>query len=301
METKFLIIDGNSLACRAAFAHNPKFGPDLTTIDGKLTGGTYRFFTMLDKLLHQLKPTHVLVAWDVGRKTFRHEIYPDYKANREKKNDELFVQFSDIKKILNAVGIKNEGIIGFEGDDVVGTYIKQSKATKNFIISGDKDGFQLVNDNTWLLFPKNGFKEIEFVSPEYILNKYDVPVEKFIDLKALMGDKGDNIPGIEGCAEKTAAKLLNHYGSAKAVAATNGEIDLKGINKKVKDGIQDWIEKSDLIIDLVTIRQDVPIQYSFDQCAIDLNWENARELFQEFEFRSFIKKLNGGEFYNVEK
>lgn len=300
METKFLIIDGNSLACRAAFAHNPKFGPDLQTSYGKMTGGTHRFFTMFDKILKQIKPTHIVVAWDMGRKTFRKDIYPEYKANRETKEESLFIQFEDIKRILTSIGIKNIGVIGYEGDDIVGTYTKLSKATKTFIVSGDKDCYQLVNDNTYIIYPKNGFSEIELITPEYILNKYDITVDKFIDFKALMGDSGDNVPGINGCGEKTAIKLLKHFGSAKNVSETKGKFDLKGINSKVKDGIAEWSLNSDMILQLVTIVKDIPQQflYDFDSCEIDkIEWENAYDIFEELEFNQLISKLKKGDLY----
>lgn len=301
METRFLIIDGNSLACRAAFAHNPNFGPDLQTKDGKVTGGIFRFFTMFDKILKQIRPTHVIVGWDVNRHNWRKQVYPLYKANREKKEESLFIQFEDIKNILNAIGIKNIGVIGYEGDDIVGTYVSKSKATKNFIVSGDKDCYQLVNDNTSIVFPKVGFSEIELITPEYILNKYDIPVEQFVDLKALMGDAGDNVPGIDGCGEKTAIKLLKHYGSAKEVSNNKDNIDIKGVNKKVKAGIQEWSKQSDLIIDLVTIRKDIPEQFLFDydSCYIgnEINWDGAYQLFKELEFNALINKMHEGGLY----
>lgn len=297
METKFLIVDGNSLACRAAFAHNPKHGSDLTTFDGKLTGGTYRFFNMFDRILHQIKPTHVVIAWDVGCDTFRKCIYADYKATRERKNEDLKIQFQDIKTILELIGIKNVGIKGFEGDDIVGTYINKSEATKNFIVTGDKDAFQLVSENTSIIYPLNGFKEIQLITPEYIKEKYEIPVNLFIDLKAIMGDDGDNIKGIQGCGEKTAIKLLHHYGNVDEVVKNVGSIDCKGVNKTVKENIVEWAERIDIIKQLVTIRQDVNVPYGFNDCKISLNWENAREVFKNLEFNSFIKKLNGGEFY----
>lgn len=300
METKFLIIDGNSLACRAAFAHNPHFGPDLHTSYGKPTGATLRFMNMFDRLLHQLKPTHILVAWDVSRETFRNALDENYKANRESRTvgDELKIFFQDIKDILTKIGCKNVGVLGYEGDDIVGTYAALSKATKTFIVSGDRDSFQLVDNRTSIVYPKNGFKEVEIITPQYILEHYDIDVSKFTDLKALMGDGGDNISGISGCGEKTAIKLLKHYGSAEAVADNADNIDLKGINKTVQTGIKEWAPRSEVVRQLVTIRRDVDVPYTFDDCKLDLKWEKVRETFRELEFNYLIKKLNGGEFYN---
>lgn len=301
METRFLIIDGNSLACRAAFAHNQKFGPDLQTKNGKITGGIFRFFTMFDKILKQIRPTHVIVCWDTNRQNWRKQIYPNYKANREKKEETLFIQFEEIRNILNAIGIKNIGIIGYEGDDIVGTYVANSKATKNFVVSGDKDCYQLVNDNTYIIFPKKGFSEIELITPQYIQDKYDISVNQFIDFKALVGDTGDNIPGIEGCGEKTAIKLLKHFENAKNVASNKDNINVKGVNKNVKNNIYKWSEQIDLIIDLVTIKTDIPEQFLFDYdtCYIgnEINWDGAIELFKELEFNMLINKMHQGGLY----
>jgi len=298
IDEKFLIIDGNSIACRAAFAHNPKFGNDLSTSDGRLTGATFRFFTMLNTMLHKLKPTHVVVCWDIGRDTFRKKLDDNYKGNREKKNDELYEQFSDIKIILETIGINNVSVVGFEADDIIGTYSKLSKANKTYIVSGDKDTFQLVNKNTVVMFPRRGFNDVLEVTPEYIEEQYNINYKRFVDLKALTGDAGDNIKGIDGCAEKTASKLLNFYESALDVANNKNNIECKGINKRVKEGILNWAPDVDIILKLVTIRTDVPVYFSYDECKVDFDWDNAREIFDELEMNSFIKKLDGGELYH---
>lgn len=298
---KFLIVDGNSLACRAAFAHNPNFGPDLMTSSGKETGATYRFINMFDKLLHRLRPTHAVIGWDVGKETFRNQLDPTYKGNREKKNEDLYTQFVDIKRIISAIGIKNVGVQGYEGDDVIGTYVELSKAERNYIVTGDKDSFQLVDSKTFVVYPNGSFKDIQFITEEYISEKYGIPYKNFVDLKALMGDAGDNIKGIDGCAEKTAAKLINHYGSIDEIVKNAGDINLKGINKTVKAGILEWVPRSEIVKKLVTIRRDVPVPYSFNQCELNLNWLNAEDIFKELEMGSFVKKLSGGEFYNGEE
>ena len=297
MEKNFLIIDGNSLGCRAMFAHNEKFGADLQTFAGKPTGGTYRFISMLDKILHHLKPSHVVVGWDMQGKTFRHDLYNAYKANRERKSDEVYVQFDDIKNILELIGIKNVGITGYEGDDIVGTYVNLSKADTNYIVSGDRDEFQLINNNTFVVSPKHGFTDFELVTEEVVKEKYDVTPKMFIDFKALMGDGGDNIPGIEKCGEKTAAKLLNHYGSIENIIKNIDNIDVKGVGKSIKENMIKWSLNSKIIKKLVTIKCDVNVPYTFDECKIKLDWDNALEFFKELEFSSFTKKTHNNEFY----
>ena len=292
---KFMIIDGNSLACRAEFAHNPKFGSDLMNSNGKITGGTYRFINMLIKLLNKIKPTHIVVVWDVNRNTWRRKLYPQYKMNREKENninkDNLYIMFEDVKKILNSIGIINVEFDGYEGDDLVGTFANISTADKNFIISGDKDTFQLVDQYTSIIFPKNGFKEIDIINEKFIKDKYDVSPKQFIELKALMGDSGDNIPGIKGCAEKTAAKLLNKYGNIQNIINAQ-DINVKGINKKVISAIEDWKPLANTILKLVTIDIHVPIELEFEDCKLNINWNNALSIFQELEFNSLINKIN---------
>ena len=297
LEKKFLIIDGNSLACRALFAHNEKMGADLHTFDGKLTGGIYRFISMLDKILHQIQPTHVVVGWDIRGKTFRHDIDSEYKANRKHKSDDIYIQFDDIKNILELIGIKNVGIDLYEGDDIVGTYTTLSQADKNYIVSGDKDEFQLVSDKTFIISPKHGFSDFELVTKEIIAEKYTILAEQFIDFKVLMGDIGDNIPGIEKCGEKTAAKLLNHYGNIENIIQNIDTINIKGIGKTVIENMKKWAQQSEMIKKLVTIKCDVEVPYTFDECEINLDWDNAMDIFTELEFNSFKRKVNNNEFY----
>ena len=299
MESKFLIIDGNSLGCRAAFAHNPLKGEDLTSFDGRPTGATYRFFNMLDRILHQIRPTHVVVAWDTNSNTFRKQIYPEYKGTRKQStadNKTAQLQFEDIKNILTLIGINNVNIEGFEGDDIVGSYTELSTADKDFIVTGDKDSFQLVTENAVVIYPLNGFKEIQIINPQYIEKKYNIEVDKFVDFKALMGDDGDNIKGINGCGEKTALKLLEKLGSAKAVAEYKEE-KLDGINKKVMGNLEEWANRFEQTMQLVTIRKDVELPYTFEECEINLQWENAKDYFKQLTLNSFLRKINNKEFF----
>ena len=293
--TKFMIVDGNSLACRAEFASNDN--DDLKNSKGKITGGTYRFINMFDRLLQQLKPTHIVVVWDVNRNTWRRQLYSEYKMNREINpnninKENLHITYKDIKEILNTIGILNIEFDGYEGDDLVGTFANISTADKNFIISGDKDTFQLVDQYTNIIFPKNGFKELEIINEEYIKNKYNVTPKQFIELKALIGDMGDNIPGINGCGEKSAVKLLQHFGNIKNIINNDNFDNVKGINKKIKNNIKDWQPMAEIILKLVTIDKHVPIEIEFEDCILNINWNNAINIFKELEFNSLIKKID---------
>ncbi|MNJ90015.1 DNA polymerase I [compost metagenome] len=289
MEKVFLIVDGNSIACRGAFVP-----PIMTTAAGRETGGTYRFFTMLDSAMKMIRATHVLVAWDVSRENFRTDIDESYKANRETvKPVGLYHQFEDIKEILTKVGIKHVGVFGYEGDDVLGTYANISEADKTFIFTGDKDSFQLINDTTTVMFPKTGTSDLRFYTREVFEKEYDIKVEQFVELKALMGDGGDNVKGITKCGQKTGIKLLKEYGSIEGVVENSGLI--KG---KIGENVREWAPTANKTLELVTIRRDVPVPYTFDDCEIHLNWKAAREIFTDLEFISFIKKLQKDGFYN---
>lgn len=291
MQENFLIVDGNSIACRAAYAK-----PTLINSKGRETGSPYRFVTMLDSAMKMIRATHVVVAWDVGRENFRTQIDENYKANRETKSSELYVQFEDIKKILTAIGIKHVGIQGYEADDIVGTYVSQSKANNNYIFTGDKDSFQLINENTSVLYPLTGTSELRIYDVERFENEYDIKVDQFIELKALMGDGADNIKGVAKCGQKTATKWLQQYGNIETLI--NNAHEIKG---KIGDSLREWIPESNKTMELVTICRTVPILYDFNECAIDLNWNNAVDVFTELEFNSLIKRIKNGGFYNAIK
>lgn len=288
MTETLLVVDGNSIACRGAFVK-----PELSNSKGRETGGTYRFFSMLDRAMRISRATHVVVAWDVGGGTFRSDIDESYKANRGPKSDSLYYQFEDIKLILDAIGIKHVGIQGYEGDDIVGTYASTTEADRIFIFSGDKDNYQLIDDNTRVLYPLTG-SDLRTVDREYFENEFGIKVEQFVDMKALMGDDGDNVKGVEKCGPKTAAKWLNKYGTLDEILLNAGEI--KGV---VGEKLRAWAPTAHKTRELVQINRTVNVPYKYNELAINLKWENAEPLFREFEFNSYIKKARQGGFYNV--
>jgi DNA polymerase-1 len=291
MEQVLLIVDGNSIGCRGAFAP-----PMLINSKGRETGGTMRFFTMVESVMKLVRATHVVVAWDVSKETFRNGIDSEYKANRTPMHEGLYNQFADIKSICDKIGIKHVGIYGYEADDVVGTYAFNSKADKTFIYTGDKDSFQLINETTSVVFPKTGATDIKIWTKEVFEETYDIPVEKFVELKALMGDGGDNVKGILKCGEKTGVKLLKQYGSMEGVVEHAGEI--KG---KLGENVREWAPTANRTLELVTIRRDVPVPYDYKDCEINLDWQNAKEIFEELEFNSLLRRLAKGGFYSGQK
>lgn len=300
-ETRFLIVDGNSIGFRAASA-KPPFQEELINSKGVITGGTYRFINILNKTLEMIKPTHVIIGFDTGGYTFRNDIDPEYKANRTHGADKqaIYNQFGDMKKVLDAIGIKHDNILCYEGDDIVGTYCKISKATKNFILSGDKDIFQLINDNTEVIFPIKGVSEVGIYNKDSFKERFGIDVEQYIDFKSIIGDKGDNIKGIDGLGDKTAMKLLNKFGNIETIMDNLNKThsDIRGW-KGIVNKLNNW--NYSIPRQLVTINTDSPIKYTFEDCEIDLNWKNAIEVFEELEFNTFISKVNNGKFYGCKK
>lgn len=296
-DTKFLIIDGNSIGFRAASAKSP-FQDELVNSKGVITGATYRFFNILNKVLYMVKPTHVLIAFDTSGHCFRKDIDPEYKANRKHSEDKLAIynQFPDIKRVLDAIGIKHDNVLSYEGDDIVGTYKKLSKATKNFILSGDKDIFQLIDDNTSVIFPIKGVSEVGVYDKNVFKERFGINVEQFIDYKTLTGDSGDNVFGLDGCGEKTAMKILNKFETIEN-ALRNLDTENKDIRgwKKLSEKMASWNYEKPR--SLVTIHQFAPVNYSYEDCKINLNWRNAIPVFEDLEFSSFIKKAKEDKFY----
>lgn len=280
MKETFLIIDGNSIGCRAAYAGQPMFNKE-----GMDTGPIYRFMKSFIAVLKKIKPTHLVVCWDVSRKTWRSELYPSYKSNRGKTKESIHIAFNEIKQILKAIGVLNIELNGYEGDDLVGTFANLSTADNTFIMSGDRDIFQCINDNTKVLFPtKNGYIEVD---NEYLLDNFGVDSKDYVQLKALMGDSGDNIPGIKGVSVKTAGVLLSTYKDIDTLKT------LQEVPKKIKeDNFKQWQEQADLILKLVTIDTQVPVKKDMDDCECKINWPNALPMFEKLEFKSLLQEIS---------
>lgn len=296
--TKFLIIDGNSLAYRSILAFNNKNGGiDLCNSKGRVTGGLFRFINSLNSVLNKIQPTNIVISWDNKAPTFRHNIFPEYKANRKHNQTEVkefFEQLELIREVVDELGIKSVSIEGYEGDDIVGSFAKISDCDENYILSGDKDNWQLVNDKTRIIYPKNGFGLYDIVDNDYIIKKFNIGVDKYIEYKMLLGDAGDNIFGVNGCGEKTASKLLNENDNIDNIL---NNIDNIKLNKKVYAGLKEWKDKKELSRKLVTIVTDVPLPYKCSDCLININWDNVLPIFKKLELNSLITKIKNNEFY----
>ena len=285
---KLLLIDGNSIMNRAFYGI-----PDMTTNDGRHTNAVYGFLNIIFKIIEEEKATHICVAFDLKKKTFRHEMYEAYKGTRKGMPDELREQMPRIKEILRAMHIRIVEEEGFEADDLIGTLSKKGER-EGFavtILSGDRDLLQLATDTVLVRIPKtkHGKTEVEDYYAENVKETYGVTPLIFIDMKGLMGDTSDNIPGVPGIGEKTAAKLLAEYGDLDGVyAAVDG---MKA--SKMKENLIANKDLAYLSKQLATIKLDCPISFEFSEAEYkDPFNAEAYPLFTDLELKSFYKRFS---------
>ncbi len=281
---KLMIIDGNSIVNRAFYGIKA-----LTAPDGTPTNGVYGFMTILEKLLSDEKPDGVLVAFDLKAKTFRHEMYDGYKAQRKGMPEELAVQLPILRETLDAMGITRLEAEGWEADDIIGTVsvMCSDGGIDCVVVTGDKDSFQLITDKTTIKHVKSRMGKTETISytPAVFEEEYGFAPKKIIDLKALMGDSSDNIPGVAGVGEKTAMNLLHRFGSLDEIY---NNIDSSDIKAGVKTKLENDKEKAYLSFDLATIRCNAPI--SVDLTTIP-SIKYGGELFNIFKRLGFTRLI----------
>lgn len=285
---KIMIVDGNSIISRAFYAM-----PTLSNSKGVYTGGVYGFLNIIFKLLDEEKPECLAVTFDLPLPTFRHKKYVEYKANRKQSPDELQQQIPLLKQVLSAMNIQRFELEGYEGDDLLGTIAKKAQANDIIpvIISGDRDLLQLATDTVKVRIPKTkGNKtEIEDYYADDVKLKYGVTPEEYIDVKALMGDSSDNIPGVESIGEKTATKIIQQYHCIEE-AIKNAE-SIKP--KRASENLQKFKDIAILSKDLATIDTDAPIKVDFEKTKLkNIMTKEAYNLFKELEFKSFLDKFN---------
>ena len=280
-----LMIDGNSMANRAFYGV-----PHLTNAKGVPTNAVYGFLNTLQAAIERFKPDALFVAFDISKKVFRHERYADYKGTRTGMPEDLLVQMPLIKEALGYMNIETFGIEGYEADDIIGTMSAHQTALggESIILSGDRDLFQLVGEHVTVCFPQSKGQEMEIVTPEYLAEHYALTPELVIEMKGLMGDKSDNIPGVAGVGEKTAKKLLADYGTVENLYAHLE--DLKG--KKLYDKLLAGKEDALLSKELATIKRDVPIDFA----ALDFSFDapdvaRLTTFYKELGLTKLLRKL----------
>lgn len=285
---KMILIDGNSLAHRAFYAL-----PPFTTVDGVPTNAVYGFLTMLFRLTEEEAPDYLAVAFDKSAPTFRHQEFADYKAHRKPMPDDLRPQFPVLKDVLSALKIKIVEIEGFEADDVLGTLSRQAEEAglDTVVVTGDRDALQLVSDRVRVALTRKGISELAYFDPAAVREAYGVEPVQMIDIKGLMGDPSDNIPGVPGIGEKTATKLIQEFGSVEAVLENLEKVS----GKKLSETLAENAGSARLSKRLATIDRQAPIEVDIESCRVtEPDYSAAYQLFKRLEFKSLLKKVDKG-------
>lgn len=293
---KYLIIDGSSILFRAYYAL-----PTMQTKNGEHTNALVGFMNILLKAIEEIEPTNIAVCFDLKEKTFRSDLYDQYKANRTAAPEDLSEQFTYIKEILSGFNINYFELGGFEADDLAGT-LAQDASQKGFnvyLLSGDKDYLQLIDENTKFLYTKTGMSDIKVYDLETLNEEMGLTPDQIIDLKALMGDKSDNIPGIPGVGEKTALKLLKEFKNVENLYLNKDSLPNNKTNQKIKDNEEiAMLSKS-----LAKIDRDAPLELNkIDTSVSEYNEELLFNILSRFELNSLIKRfqLTGSKEFNIE-
>ena len=291
---KLVLVDGNSIANRAFYGiMGSKM---LTTKDGKYTNAIYGFLAILFKILDEVNPEYIAVAFDLKVPTARHKLYDGYKANRKGMPEELAEQMPIIKKILKAMNIDIIEKEGYEADDVLGTLSRfgENNGLEVHILSGDRDTFQLATDNVKIHIPrtKGGKTETDIFDKKKVEEVYGIEPKQLIEVKGLQGDTSDNIPGVPGIGEKTALSLIQKYGTVKNLyeKLEKGETDIKG---KQKEKLENNKDLAELSLFLGTINLEVPIEDTLDNLKVEeWNKEEVLNIFKELNFKRYIERFN---------
>ena len=281
---KIMILDGNSLLFRAFYAL-----PPLKTKKGQYTNAVYGFLSMLYKLIDTYSPEYLCVAFDPEKPTFRHQQYKDYKATRQKAPNELVQQFQLIRDVLDIHRIKRVEVEGFEADDLAGTFACAAKeqGTDVYLVTSDKDYLQLIDENVKVILTKKGVSNTEEMDLKSMEEEYGLTPEQFVDLKSLMGDSSDNIPGVSGVGEKTALKLMQEYKSLDNIYENIDSIKGKLKEKLEADKMQAYMSQT-----LARIITDIPIEFDIEEFKMQKpDMKKLSELYDELEFRVFKKRI----------
>lgn len=281
----FIIIDGNSLMHRAFYAL-----PPLTNKDGLHTNVIYGFVNMINKLIEQFNPKYMAIAFDTKAPTFRHEEYIEYKAKRQRMPEEMAEQIPYLKQVVDAMNIERVEIDGYEADDIIGTLSKafDEKDIHIFIVTGDRDAFQLISPNVHVLITKKGISDMEEYDKQKLISQYSVSPEQVIDLKGLMGDASDNIPGVPGVGQKTALELLKQFGSIENLLENIPQIK----KNRVRENIENNKEIAIMSKRLATIIRDIPVDMDIEKYLFkEADYNALKELYKKLEFKSLLDKI----------
>ena len=280
------LIDGFSLLYRAYYG----YPPNLTTPGGIPINAVYGFITLMLNAIEQFQPTYFGICLDRKEPTYRHTIFPDYKANRSAPDEEFLVQIPEFKKIISAFDIPMFELPGYESDDLLGALAKQFSSQKllTYIMSGDLDLLQLVNDYTHIVTNKKGVSNYVIYNYEQVFERFELVPDQIIDFKALKGDASDNIPGVKGVGDKTATKLLLDYASLEGIYENINQISSKSVIKKLTENK----EMAFLSKKLVTIDCFAPVDVSLDAMIFNPDWSKVREVFNDYDFKRLLSRIS---------
>ncbi|CAM3408002.1 5'-3' exonuclease H3TH domain-containing protein [Paenibacillus lupini] len=282
-ENKILIVDGMALLFRAYFAQQYSAR---RLADGTPTNAIYGFLQYLFDAVNQFQPTHVACCWDMGSKTFRTEMYTNYKANRPEAPEDLIPQFSLVKDIVAALNIPNIGLEGYEADDCIGTVSKQlSQMAHVYILTGDQDMLQLVEERIHVVIMKKGRGNYAVYDLDFLKEDKGIHPFQVVEMKGLTGDTSDNYPGVNGIGEKTALKLLQEFESIDGILS-----NLDGISKSIKAKIEADLEMLHLSRTLARINIEVPVACSLEECLWSVPTE-AEVVFEKYRLASLLKLI----------
>ena len=304
---KFVLIDGNAIVHRAYHVM-----PPLTRSDGTPTGAVQGFFSMILKMIAELAPAHIAIAFDSPSPNFRKELFAQYQSQRPAMESDLSPQFGIIQGILEKAKISIYAVDGLEADDIIGTIARKatrlqttdySKKQKNkavggsqstvdvIILTGDRDMLQLVNHKTKVLAPVKGISEMILYDEVKVKEKYGIDPSKFVELKALMGDSSDNYSGVSGIGPKTASNLINEYGSVSNIYKNISKIRAK--NPKLAQKLKEGRENAKLAHQLATILTDAPFKYDFSDCDMkNLDVTEFKKALEAYDFKTLPKRLD---------
>lgn len=284
----FMLVDGSAIVHRAYHAM-----PPLTRSDGTPTGAVQGFFSMIFKVMRELRPAHIAIAFDRPTPNFRKELFKEYQSQRPANDSELSPQFEIIQKILGKAKISIYAVDGLEADDVIGTIAQKARTTGHlvYIITGDRDMLQLVNEKTKVLAPVKGISEMTLFDEEKVREKYGVNASQFVEMKALMGDQSDNYPGVAGIGPKTAANLITEYQTVENIYKNISK--LKTQNLKLAEKLENGQANARLAHQLATILTNAPFKYDFADCDVkNLDVDGFRNALEEYEFKTLPKRLS---------
>ncbi len=289
MDNLLYILDGHALIYRAYYAFMKR---PLITSKGENTSALYGFMRMILKFINDEKPDYMVCVFDSKEKTFRHKIYPEYKAKRLKPPPDLITQIEIIKTLVEKLGISKIEISGYEADDIIGTITEKALKyeMKSVIISSDKDVLQLVNSNITVYANKKGISEVDILDRKKVLDMWGVPPERMVDLLALMGDQSDNVPGVRGIGQTGAAKLIQEFGNLEDLYNNLERLDNERIKRLLEEGRNDAFSSKEL----VTIKKDAPVDFIMETFRMkDFPKEDGISLLMEKELVSIVDELKG--------